>query len=552
MKGSGTYLSRGGSPGIETSRYSAIVRGWGHWACGVHVWRRRDTTREVGVPFLTTGFSSSLLSSLLLSLFVFLAGPNMWEYCSEMEGRQRQHEGDVHFLECTAETAGLAPSRRQIDPSRAVRKFVRSDGTDRHASYPRRTPAQLRATLAHLFALWDSATVPLTPTAPPAPREAHACLASTYAFAMDRLAALRQEVSVYAALLDAANTVDGMLLPVCRFYIRAYAECNSAAAASLTASLSLPAPEGPGAGAAGRTGGKEGKENERRTAPPFASTAASAAAPCYEWYDRHLHVGALRSCLATALALLAPLVPQRLPLPRTPLPTATASAAATAMPPTPAMPTLLDDTNPNPQPGPHPHIGPNPNPHPHTPALLDELRAYEAALQLVVALCSALSLPAAEALAALSRPLHLPYMQGRATGEAGGAMQDAAWALGGCVRGGNAARAIRLASGSGSSASAHLRCLFRSALPALRCWRLVLADRAANKGEVVDLARVDEMLRAEGLGRGVAEVWGRAVGAMGAAEVGCVLRPKDDAGIAGGGIAGVSVMLEGRRDFARA
>lgn len=126
----------------------------------------------------------------------------MWRFCSEEEGRDRLKENDVHPLE------------RLDFPALAVRKFIRSDGTDRHLAYPRRSIPQLEATNRHLFGLWTDAV---------GGRD-DAAESAAYSFVMDRLAAVRQELSVYA---NETTTTDrlGLLAPMCRFYTYLQAYC---------------------------------------------------------------------------------------------------------------------------------------------------------------------------------------------------------------------------------------------------------------------------------------------------------------------------------------
>lgn len=127
----------------------------------------------------------------------------MWTFCSEEEGRDRLKENDVHPLE------------RLDFPALAVRKFIRSDGTDRHLAYPRRSIPQLEATTRHLFALW-------TPNA--AGGRDDAAESAAYSFVMDRLAAVRQELSVYANETSGKDRL-GLLAPMSRFYIYLQAYC---------------------------------------------------------------------------------------------------------------------------------------------------------------------------------------------------------------------------------------------------------------------------------------------------------------------------------------
>ena len=105
----------------------------------------------------------------------FLGKDNAWVYCSEEEGLDRERMLDVHVLEATDETKALAPSKRLIDPSKAVRKFIRSGGDNLHQKLPPRSIEALHSELS-VTALDRR------------PDGVH------YAFVMDRMNAIRQEL----------------------------------------------------------------------------------------------------------------------------------------------------------------------------------------------------------------------------------------------------------------------------------------------------------------------------------------------------------------------
>ena len=128
----------------------------------------------------------------------FLGKDNAWVYCSEEEGLDRERMLDVHVLEATDETKALAPSKRLIDPSKAVRKFIRSGGDNLHQKLPPRSIEALRATASYLSQLWIEA-----------PDGVH------YAFVMDRMNAIRQE------LVSRESTIESLrlLLHLARLYI---------------------------------------------------------------------------------------------------------------------------------------------------------------------------------------------------------------------------------------------------------------------------------------------------------------------------------------------
>lgn len=142
----------------------------------------------------------------------------MWQFCSAEEGQERERENDVHSLERSSSVLG------KLDPRLAVRKFVRSDGTNRHSLYPRRSTAQLEATVRHLLGLWVTAAT------------ATAGVSEAYSFVMDRLAAVKQELSVYAAETPASDRLR-LLVPLCRFYIGSLAHCSREPASWFDATL---------------------------------------------------------------------------------------------------------------------------------------------------------------------------------------------------------------------------------------------------------------------------------------------------------------------------
>ena len=130
----------------------------------------------------------------------------VFEYCSRLEIEYRQRVGDVHELESTDGTMHLPQSKRILDPSKAVKRFVRSGSQDLHKSFPKRTIPQIEATIDYLLLnIWSShvsKTVAIVQLS-----QHQVTLSVLYAFVMDRIQAVRQEV---------VPLLDSLLLTIAR------------------------------------------------------------------------------------------------------------------------------------------------------------------------------------------------------------------------------------------------------------------------------------------------------------------------------------------------
>jgi hypothetical protein len=132
-----------------------------------------------------------------------------WVFCSEEEGRSRERMLDVHVLEATDETKALAPSRRLIDPLRAVRKFIRSGGDNLHNRLPPRSIEALRSTARYLSQLWIQSREASRTSKEGESAGVH------YAFIMDRINAIRQELVGRQPTMEIMR----LLLHISRLYI---------------------------------------------------------------------------------------------------------------------------------------------------------------------------------------------------------------------------------------------------------------------------------------------------------------------------------------------
>jgi hypothetical protein len=212
--------------------------------------------------------------------------PEDYRFCSKEEVDERQRTGEIHILEATIETADsrLPLLSRLIDRSRAVKKFVRSGSSDLQKRYLSRTPDQLQATARYLICdIWHCI--------PPLRRNSGCSVSSTYAFVMDRLLAVRQEITSLSLSSSDPLFALSILKSMVHFYINsmhvltslsAENPCLSDTDISTTSRTSL--------------GSKEIR------IPSLGS-----------WFDLHLHENALSSCLKSALGLCChiPLQQQR-------------------------------------------------------------------------------------------------------------------------------------------------------------------------------------------------------------------------------------------------
>jgi SAC3/GANP family len=212
--------------------------------------------------------------------------PEDYRFCSKEEVDERQRTGEIHILEATIETADsrLPLSSRLIDRSRAVRKFVRSGSSDLQKRYLSRTPDQLHATTHYLICnIWHCT--------PPLRRNSGCSVSSTYAFVMDRLLAVRQEITSLSLSSSDPLFAVSLLKSMVHFYINSMHVLTSLSA------------ENPNLSDADiSTAGRMLLGSKEIRLPSLGS-----------WFDLHLHESALSSCLKSALGLCChiPLQQQR-------------------------------------------------------------------------------------------------------------------------------------------------------------------------------------------------------------------------------------------------
>ena len=210
--------------------------------------------------------------------------PEDYIFCSKEEVDERQRTGEIHILEATIETADLRLplSSRLIDRSRAVRKFVRSGSSDLQKRYLSRTPHQLHATTHYLICnIWHCT--------PPLRRNSGCSVSSTYAFVMDRLLAVRQEITSLSLSSSDPLFAVSLLKSMVHFYINSMHVLTSLSAEN-------PYVNDADISAAGLT--SLGSKDVR--IPSLGS-----------WFDLHLHENALSSCLKSALGLCCHIPPQQ-------------------------------------------------------------------------------------------------------------------------------------------------------------------------------------------------------------------------------------------------
>ena len=199
-----------------------------------------------------------------------------YRFCSKEEVDERQRTGEIHVLEATTETADsrLPISSRIIDKARAVKKFVRSGSCDLQKRYLSRTSDQLKATTQYLICdVWNcDRTVRRKPAS---------CVSSTYAFVMDRLLAVRQEITSMSLLSADSLFAVSLLKFMVHFYINSMHVLTSLSAEKpYSSDIDVDAPA----------------RNILRSTNSNITSVGS-------WFDLHLHENALSSCMKSALGL---------------------------------------------------------------------------------------------------------------------------------------------------------------------------------------------------------------------------------------------------------
>jgi SAC3/GANP family len=202
--------------------------------------------------------------------------PEDYRFCSKEEVDERQRTGEIHILEATIETADsrLLLSSRLIDRSRAVRKFVRSGSSDLQKRYLSRTPDQLHATTHYLICnIWHRT--------PPLRCNSGCSVSSTYAFVMDRLLAVRQEITSLSLSSSDPLFAVSLLKSMVHFYINSMHVLTSLSTENSYLS-----------------------DADMSTAGQMLLGSKDIRLPSLgSWFDLHLHENALSSCLKSALGL---------------------------------------------------------------------------------------------------------------------------------------------------------------------------------------------------------------------------------------------------------
>jgi hypothetical protein len=157
-------------------------------------------------------------------------------YCSVAEAERRQFENDIHFLEATKDTAFLTPGNRKVDPEKIVAKYYRSGTSNAFKGAEPRPLECLERTVDYLLeCIWRPG---YTAMIPPAPLQQLEDLLLRYNFCMDRLAAVRQDITVgrFSSLRTRA-----LLLRIAEFYLHALVTVNYAPTGSGCSSSCTPA-----------------------------------------------------------------------------------------------------------------------------------------------------------------------------------------------------------------------------------------------------------------------------------------------------------------------
>lgn len=135
-------------------------------------------------------------------------------YCSKEELARRLIEHDIHVLECTPQTAALDAAQRKVDPSRVVARFSRCGPIKGYGAIAIRNRSQLLSSLSYLIQnVWFDQSLPW-PT--------NIAIALKYSFCMDRIAAIRQEITMSG---EVDSTILWMYINMAEFYAQAGYEC---------------------------------------------------------------------------------------------------------------------------------------------------------------------------------------------------------------------------------------------------------------------------------------------------------------------------------------
>ena len=206
-------------------------------------------------------------------------------YCSRTEAQYRQQTGDIHVLETTDETKTKSVKHRVADKRRVVKKFVRSGSSDLHKSYAPRTLDQLDATVTYLLIdVWSDAR-----------NQGDDLLPILYAFVMDRLQAVRQDIITEGHFAADPLVVVSLFEMMVRFYVQSmhvvmgvYSnKRRSATPTPAAAPTSAPAPA---------------PTHAHAPAHASAPRASPVSPPLSTWFDLHLHESSLSSCISTCQA----------------------------------------------------------------------------------------------------------------------------------------------------------------------------------------------------------------------------------------------------------
>lgn len=221
-----------------------------------------------------------------------------FQFCSVVEAEHRQKVHDVHTLESTLETRDLRPSQRMMDPTLAVKKFYRTGSLSHDSSH--RSFEALDITVHYLiFNIWNSDSLIYIQNIDPfnlafnfnslplphlfIPQSIIDDFGMRYGFVMNRMNAVRQEIVIHTPELlgtignGQQNTYDifkviNLLVIIIRFYIQVeFIVSKISCHLSHTLLLRL----------------HRNKEKEKN--------------PILSWFDNELHKSSTTSCISTAI-----------------------------------------------------------------------------------------------------------------------------------------------------------------------------------------------------------------------------------------------------------
>ena len=116
-------------------------------------------------------------------------------YCSKVEVTKRQYEHDVHILEATDSTITFSGAKRILDPNKAVAKYYRSGTCNAFKGAATRNISCLENTLYYLINnVWSCVIRSGTETGTESKYDINT-VCTRYNFCMDRLAAIRQDIT---------------------------------------------------------------------------------------------------------------------------------------------------------------------------------------------------------------------------------------------------------------------------------------------------------------------------------------------------------------------